>query len=139
MVEALGDIAALLDRVDAVLPALDAARQATVGAGEQLGKQLEALEGRVAALTETARTKVVHYIVGRTEEAARRAQAVQSRAMADAAREVFRGEAERSLQRVAAALQRSSAHAFDAWQTWLTHAATAAIASAITWALMAWR
>lgn len=136
--EAIGEVAALLDRVEALMPALDASRQAAADAGAQLAAGLEALEGRMAAVTETARTQVVQHIVRRTEEAARRAQEIQSGAIAEAAREVFRGEVERSLQHLATSVQAASLRTPPAWEAWLTHATTAVLASAATWTLMIW-
>ncbi len=138
IVEVIGDVARLLDRVEALIPALDASRQASADAGAQFAAGLEALEDRMATVTETARTQVVQHIVRRTEEAARRAQEVQSRVIAEAAREVFRGEVERSLQQLATAVQAASYRRRLAWEAWLTHAATAVMASAATWVLMAW-
>lgn len=138
IVEAIGDVAGLLDRVEALMPVMDASRQAAADAGALLVAQLEAMEGRMAAVTETARTQVVQHIVRRTEEAARRAQEFQSRAIAEAAREVFRGEVERSLQRMATAVQAASYRRPPAWEVWLVHAATAVLTSAATWTLMVW-
>jgi hypothetical protein len=133
--EAIGEVAALLDRVEALMPALDASREAAAEAGSQLAAGLEALEDRMAAVTETARTQVVQHIVRRTEEAARRAREVQSRAIAEAAREVFRVEVERSIQHLASATQAASSRKPPAWEAWLTHAATAVTASVATWVL----
>ena len=138
IVEVIGDVAGLLDRVEALMPAIDASRQAAADADAQLAAGLEALEDRMAAVTETARTQVVLHIVRRTEEAARRAQEVQSRVIAEAAREVFRVEVERSLQHLATAVQAASLRTPPAWEAWLAHAATAVTASAATWVLMVW-
>ena len=136
--EVIGEVAGLLDRVEALIPAIDASRQAAADAGAQLAGGLEALGDRMAAVTETARTQVVQHIVRRTEEAARRAQEAQSRAIAEAAREVFRVEVERSLQKLATAVQAACFRTPPAWESWLTHAATAVVASAATWVLMVW-
>ena len=133
--EAIGEVARLLDRVEALMPALDASREAAAEAGSQLAAGLEALEDRMAAVTDTARTQVVRHIVRRTEDAGRRAQETQSRAIAAAAREVFRVEVERSIQHLASAVQAASFRKPPAWEAWLTHAATAVTASAATWVL----
>jgi hypothetical protein len=134
--EAIGEVAALLDRVEALMPALDASREAAAEAGLQLAAGLEALEDRMAAVTETARTQVVQHIVQRTEEAAQRAQVTQSTAIAAAARDVFRVEVERSIQHLASAVQAANRRKPPAWEAWLTHAAIAVTASAATWVLM---
>ncbi|HEU4459959.1 MAG TPA: hypothetical protein VFR90_12625 [Methylibium sp.] len=138
IVEAIGDIAGLLDRVEAMGVGIDASRKACAEASAQLSAAIEALEGRMVAVSDTARTQVVQHIVKRTEEASRRAQEVQSRALAEAAREVFRVEVERSLQRLATAVQTASSRTSSAWEPWLTHAATAVTASIATWTLMTW-
>ena len=138
IVEVIGDVAGLLDRVEALMPALDASRQASADAGAQLAAGLEALEDRMAAITETARTQVVQHVVRCTEEAARRAQETQSRVIAEAAREVFRVEVERSLRHLATTVQAASFRRRPTWEAWLTHAATAVAASAATWVLMVW-
>ena len=138
IVEAIGDVVGLLDRLEALAPILDGSRQAAVEASAELSGALEALEGRMAAVSDTARTQVVQHIVQRTEEAARRAQEVQSSAIAEAAREVFRGEVERAMQRLAQAMQAASAAKPPVWEAWLTHAATAVTASAATWLLLVW-
>ena len=138
IVEAIGDVIGLLDRLEALAPILDGSRQAAVEASAELSGALEALEGRMAAVSDTARTQVVQHIVQRTEEAARRAQEVQSSAIAEAAREVFRGEVERAIQRLAQAMQAASAAKPPVWEAWLTHAATAVTASAATWLLIVW-
>ena len=138
IVETIGDIAALLDRVEALGPTIDGSRQAAVDASAQLSAALEALEGRMAVVSEAARTQVVRHIVQRTEEAARRAQDTQSRAIAAAAREAFRGEVERAIQRLAQAMQAARSAEPPVWEAWLTHAATAVTASAATWLLIVW-
>lgn len=138
IVETIGGIAALLDRVEALGPTIDVSRQAADDASARLTVALEAFEARVAAVSETARTQVVQHVVKHTEEAARRAQDMQSRVLAAAAREVFRGEVERAMQRLAQAMQSASATKPPVWEAWLTHAATAVAASAATWLLIAW-
>lgn len=138
VVEAIGDIVGLLNRLEALGPTIDASRQACVEASGQLCAAIEALEARMAAVSETARTQIVKHIVQRTEDAARRAQELHSRAIAAAAREVFRGEVERAMQCLAQALQTPGAAKPPVWEAWLTHAATAVTASVATWLLIVW-
>lgn len=139
--EALGDVAALLDRVEAVAPAVDASRQALISAGADLTAQLTAFESRMAGITENAKAQVVKHIARRTEDIARSSAEAQTRAMEEAARMLFRTEVGPALQRVAVPLQQLAdlAHrGAHPWQHWLTHAATAAVASGLTWAAAAW-
>lgn len=139
--ETLGEMAALLDRVEAVAPALDASRLALINASTELAGQVTAFECRMAGITENAKVQAVKHIARRTDEITRVSAEAQTRAMEEAARMLFRTEVGPALQRVAMPLQhladlaQRGAHP---WQHWLTHAATAAAASAVTWALAAW-
>lgn len=139
--ETLGEMAALLDRVEAVAPALDASRLALINASTELAGQVTAFESRMAGITENAKMQAVKHIARRTDEIARGSAEAQTRAMEEAARMLFRTEVGPALQRVAMPLQHLAELAHRGahpWQHWLTHAATAAAASAVTWALAAW-
>ena len=139
--EALGEVAALLERVEAVAPALDASRLALINASTELSGQVTAFESRMAGITDNAKTQAVKHIAHRTDEIARASTEAQTRAMEEAARMMFRTEVGPALQRVALPLQHLADLAHRGarpWEHWLTHAATAAAASALTWALAAW-
>lgn len=139
--ETLGEMAALLDRVEAVAPALDASRLALINASTELAGQVAAFESRMAGITENAKMQAVKHIARRTDEITRVSAEAQTRAMEEAARMLFRTEVGPALQRVAMPLQHLAdlAHrGAHPWQHWLTHAATAAAASAATWSLAAW-
>jgi hypothetical protein len=139
--ETLGEMAALLDRVEAVAPALDASRLALINASTELAGQVTAFESRMAGIAENAKTQAVKHIARRTDEITRVSADAQTRAMEEAARMLFRNEVGPAVQRVAMPLQHLAdlAHrGAHPWQHWLTHAATAAAASAVTWALAAW-
>jgi hypothetical protein len=139
--EALGEMAELLDRVEAVAPVLDCTRLALINASTALAGQVRAFESRMAGITENAKVRAVKHIARRTEEIARDSTEAQTRAMEEAARALFRTEVGPALQRVAMPLQ----HLVDLarqsacpWQYWLMHAATAVMTSALSWALAAW-
>lgn len=136
--EALGDVATLLDRIDRLLPALDQSRQAMVDAGAGLSDQLAEFEAKTAWITQTARTHVVQHVVGRIEEATRHASERHNKAMKEAAHELFRTEVDQALQRLVASVDRLRADEPHPWEPWLTHAATATAAAAVTWAVMTW-
>ena len=136
--EAIGDLAHLLDRAEALQPAMLESCQALVGAHVQLADQLAAFEAHVAALTEKAKVQAVKHILARTDEAARRSVDTQTRAMAEAAQTLFKTEIGPALQRLAMPLQHLVQRVDRPWEQWLTHAATAAVASACTWILAAW-
>jgi len=95
----------------------------------------------MADITENAKTQAVKHIARRTDEIARLSAQAQTRAMEEAARSLFRTEVGPALQRVAIPLQHLAdlAHrGAHPWQHWLTHAATAFVASGVTWATAAW-
>ena len=63
IVETLGEVAALIDRVEAVAPALDASRLALINASMDLAGQVTAFESRMAGITENAKVQTVKHIV----------------------------------------------------------------------------
>lgn len=141
IVETLGEVAALLDRVEAVAVALEVSRLALIDASTKLAGQVSAYERRMAGITENAKVQAVKHIARRTDELAHSSLEAQRRAMEEAARTLFRTEVGPALQRVVQPLRQLAEVAQrDArpWQCWLTHAATAVLASALTLALAAW-
>jgi len=136
--ETLGEMAALLDRVEAVAPALDASRLALINASSELAGQVTAFENRMTAITKNAKVQAVRHIARRTDEMARASLNTQTRAMEEAARALFRSEVSPALQRLVMPLQHLAVRSAHPWQRWLAHAATAAVASALTWAMAAW-
>ena len=90
--EALGDLARLLERAEALQPAMLESRQALLDAHAQLADQLATFETQVAALTEHAKVQAVKHILARTDEAARQSVQMQTRAMSEAAQALFKEE-----------------------------------------------
>lgn len=135
LAEALGDLAELLDRAEALPPALHESRQALVESQARLSEQLAAFDAHVIALSNTVKTQAVKHILTRTEEAARRSAEAQTRAMADAAQALFKEQLEPTLQQLAMPLRNLVQRLDRPWEQWLTYAATAAVASAATWVL----
>lgn len=141
IVETLGEVAALIDRLEAVAPALDASRLALVSASKELGSQIGGIEHRMIALADGAKVQAIKHIARRTDEMARLTMEAQARAMEDAARALFRSELGPAIQQAAIPWQRLTELAQDSlrpWNRWLTHLATAMLASALSWALAAW-
>lgn len=101
--ETLGEMAAVLDRMEAVKPTLDEACAAVTRASESLAAQASAVEGRVAAITDTAAALAVKHIARRADELARASADVETRAMETAARKLFREELAPALQRLSRA------------------------------------
>ena len=126
IVEALGDIAQLLDRVESLTSSMDASRLAFAKASSDLADRLKALDTRLAHVTQHAKEKAVEHIVRRTGEAARISIDTQTRAMSEAARLAFTGEIESALARLSSSLRQRTGRIDRPLDLWLTHAATAA-------------
>lgn len=138
IVEAIGEVAALIDRLEALAPALDASRHALVQAGEKFAGHVVAFEARMAGISENAKVQAVRYIARRTDEMARSSVDTQTRAMEEAARALLRNELGPSLQRLTVPLRDLADASARPFERWLTHAATAVVASALTCAVAAW-
>lgn len=141
LAEAIGEVARLVERLEAVAPVMDASREALIRSGESIAGQVSSFEARMAGIAENAKVQAVKHIARRTDEVARSSLEAQTRAMEEAARMLFRTELGPALQRLALPLQQLTDIARRGarpWQHWLTHAATAVAASALTLALAAW-
>ena len=125
--EAIGDGAALLDRIDALVPVLEASRTALINASMKLDANAAATDGRIAALMQVSATHAVKHIARRTEELARGSADVQARNMEATAREMFQSELAPALQSLS-----QTARTVNRWARWWACAGIAAIASAIT-------
>lgn len=141
MAVAIGQLGELLDRMDTLAPNLDASRMELLITSTDLAKKVEAYSKRMDEITENAKVQTVKHIARRADEMARGTVDTQTRAMEEAARVVFRHEVAPALQRVTLPLQEVADLArkgAQPWEGWLLHAATAVLASAISWAMAAW-
>lgn len=132
--EAIGELSTLLDRLDQLVPLLTSLQQELAESGQRLTGQLTDFEAQVMAITQTARTRLVSHVVGRTEEAARRARLENSKALAEAARDVLRKELDRAIRPAHGIPAKTDSR--QQLRTWLAHVGTAAAASAMTWAVL---
>jgi len=131
LVEAIAEMVELIESVDRLIPELRDARQELERAREGLRGSLSGLETQILALCDKAKTQTVRHILARTDEATRLSIEQQSRAMADAARVAFGADLGATLQRMQSLVEQPERR----WDRWLTHAAAAATASALTWTL----
>jgi hypothetical protein len=136
IVEALGDVARLLDRVDTLSSSMEAGRLALANANAQLSDRLKAFEAEIASLTQQAKVRVVEHVVRRTNEAARESIETQARAMNAAARLAFSSQVDSNLARLTTTLQQIIRRVDRPWNLWLTRAATAAVSAGITWSVV---
>lgn len=135
--EALGEVAQVVDRLQAVVPAVDASREALIQANLALSDQLQSFEARTTALTENAKSVAIRHIARRTDELARSTAEAQVRAMQSAAHAMFRDELHPALQRLTRSIQEQQTNRMR-FESWLTHGAVAVLASALSWAAAAW-
>lgn len=138
---AIGDLGTLLDRFEKLAPQLEASRMELLSTSTELAERVEAYSKRMDEITENAKLQAVKHIARRADEMARRTVDTQTRAMEEAARVVFRNEIGPTLQRVTLPLQNVADLARKGarpWEGWLLHAATAVLASAISWGMAAW-
>jgi hypothetical protein len=146
--EALGDVTRLLDRVETLLPAMEASRKTLDKASAGFAQRAAAFEARVVAMLEDGKSKTVQHILGEIEEARRLSFAHQKLAMTESARTIFSHEFGTTWSRIATAIKAlaerierveriaSTEPQGGPWVDWLTHLATAAVSSAVTWVLM---
>ena len=106
IVEALGDVARLLDRIDTMTPAMNNTLRALVKANADLGERVNAFESHMAALTENAKQKTVEFVVRRTNEVSQQSLEIQSGLMTDSARKILNEELGSTLTRFNATLKR---------------------------------
>ena len=72
IVEALGEVALLLDRVDAQVAAMEAGRKALGHASDALNGQLRTFETRMTSVTQLVQTRAVEHILRRSSRACQR-------------------------------------------------------------------
>lgn len=143
-VESLGEMAALVNRVEALMPLLQDTQQSLIEANTQLSRQLAAFEDRTNALAEHVKVVAVKHIAQRTDEMTRRSIQIQVQEIQGAARAALGKEIRPTLQELIAPLHQLAQlatqreHPWERWQRWAEHVATAAIASFVTLGLAAW-
>ena len=133
IVEALGEVALLIDRVEALTSSMEVGRLALSDASAQLSGRLNAFETRMASVTQQVQTRAIEHIVRRTGQAASDAIESQASAMRTAARLAFSGEVDSQVACLTRALQRASERADRPWEHWLTYVATAVASAVVTW------
>ena len=133
IVEALGDVAVLLDRVESLTSSMEVGRLALAKANAELGDRLNAFETGMVSITQQAKARTVEYIVRHTGEATRLSIEAQTRAMNEAARLAFAAQVGSTLARLTTSLQQLIQRVDRPWDLWLTHAATAACSAVLTW------
>jgi DUF971 family protein len=131
--EALGEVALLVDRVEALTSSMEVGRLALANASAELSRGLNAFETRMASVTQQVQTKAIEHIVRRTGKATSDIIESQASAVQAAARLAFSGQVDSQVARLTKALQRANERADRPWEHWLTYVATAVASAALTW------
>jgi len=135
--EVIGDLAKLLGQAEALAPMLDEACRSLLQADEQLRKTLADFECRMATITESAKIRAMQHLALQIDKAATQSVQLQAQAMSRAARTAFDHALGDTLQHL---LRRHlgpkvSSPPRHSFEPWLTHLATLAAGSVLTWIL----
>lgn len=135
IVEAIGELQLLLDRLEAVAPALESASKELGDVSAGLAGQANAIETRIAACADAATALAVKHVARQAHEIARTASCAETQAMQAAGRALFQAELGPALHRLAGSIDTVQRRA-SMWQTgWGAIAITAVTTSALTWVL----
>jgi hypothetical protein len=99
LAEALGDVAALLDRIDAVVHALNAAATTANDACANIDAKAVAFDARVAALVDASKRHLVSHVATKTAKITRAAGETQLQAIRAELHALIRSELAASLER----------------------------------------
>jgi len=138
IVEALGEVARLLDRVEALTVSADTTRIALECASAQLSRDLASLGTDIQVVAHQAKVGVVEHVLKRVNKATGDAMAAQAQAMASAARLAFSEQADSNLARLTKLLGQVAHQVDHPWETWMTHAATAIASSLVSCCICSW-
>jgi hypothetical protein len=133
--ETLGEVAALVERVEALAPTMDASRQALVQVSEELANQVATFENRMGVLTNNAVVVASNHILRRANEVTARTLDSQILAMQAAAREMFNKEFNPVVLRVVARLNHLAQLAQreeNLCVRWFTHACAFVTGASLT-------
>lgn len=133
IVEALGEVALLLDRIESLTSSMEVGRLALANASAELGDRLKAFEAGIASVSQKVQASAAEQLVRRAVKATSDSIETQTRSMNAAARLAFSEQVDSNLARLTASLQQVLQRVDRPWDLWLTHAATAAVSAAVTW------
>lgn len=129
LAEALGDVAALLDRIDAVVHAFNAAATTANDACANLDAKAVAVDASIAALVDASKRHLVGHVATKTAEMTRNAAETQLQAIRAELHALIRSELAESLEQARHSSARGAHRGLRC--TWWAHVATAICASTI--------
>ena len=138
IVEALGDVARLLEQVEELTRSVEAARTAMVTASAQLHSDIKSFSTDVRLATDQAKVGAVAYVRTQALKAARESMLAQAQAMATAARRLFAENADANFSHLLKVLQQVAQRIDRPWEIWMTYAATAVASAFLMWCIYTW-
>ena len=133
IVEALGEVARLVDRMEALTSSMESKRQALADASGELGDRLKAFEAGMESISLKVQASAAEQLVRRAVKASSESIEVQTRAMSEAARQAFTAQFDSTLARLTASVEQLIEREGRPWELWLTHVATAVASAVLTW------
>lgn len=134
--EALGDMAALIERIEKLGPVMDISHRQLVQISKDLVREVSMFETRMTDFTFKAVDVAAKQIDQRTNEAATKILNTQIAVMKTAAHETFNKELLPVVNRVVSQLEHLARLAQPdqiPWLSWLTHGAAFVTGAALTW------
>jgi hypothetical protein len=130
LAELIGDMAQLLDRIDALSPAFDKAERRMLAATQELTASVGPFKAEMAEITGRTKTTSIQNIMNWTHQAAAVMLDSQTSAMSASARAMVEKEVGPPLRQLAANLERLAARVCRPWwRDWIGYAATAMISA----------
>lgn len=139
LAELLGDFVKVLDRIDAVMPALEEVCQKLEHTTDKLANGVRPFQERMVTMALERQDTGIAHITRHVNELARKTLAEQTSAMKESARAIFTEEVTPTLRRLAQELQQSARRRRRWWDDWVLNLALVAASVAFTALLMsAW-
>lgn len=137
--ELLGDFVKVLDRIDAVMPKLNAVCRKLEHTTDRLANGVRPFQERVATMALKQQDTAVAHITRHANDLARKTLVEQTAAMKESARAIFAEEVTPTLRRLAQELQQAAQRRQRWWDGWLLNLALVAASAVFTAILMsAW-
>ena len=125
IVEVIGDIAKLIDRVEALAPAMNASQKRLADTAIRLDASVEPVAAKMVQAIIGTQNAAVEHVRRCTAEIAAESMRKQRQAMDAAARAIIEREIEPPMRKLASALQVLIERTRrPQWETWATYAAT---------------
>lgn len=117
--EVLGDMASLIERVEALAPELETSRLALVRSHEELVNEVAIFKTRMTHVIGFAKVQTAKHIGQSADDATKKLIAIQTESMQSAGRELFRAEIHPVVRQVVQQLQelaeRQTRHVMTIW------------------------